>query len=152
MALRRGARPRAAVALLLAVLVSGCGREAGEAHPARDLAVDAGCDSGRSVCVARQGDMTVSLRLGPPVRAMHALPVRVEVRGAQPSSVTVDFFMPAMNMGRNLYALTRAQTDRWIGEVILPVCTSGRRDWLARVDVETAAGRLSAAFPFQTER
>jgi hypothetical protein len=85
------------------------------------------------------------------VRALQGFPIRVLVRGAEVHSVTVEFSMPSMDMGRNRYRLSRQASDVWAGNVILPVCSSGRRGWVAKVEVETPRERLTARFPFQAE-
>jgi hypothetical protein len=149
---RRGGRwAPAASALLLLGLSGGCDHQAADHRPARNLAVNPACDPTRMTCVVRHGALLLSLELLPPVRALHSIPARVEVQGAEARSVTVEFSMPSMDMGRNRYGLVRQGSGLWAGDIILPVCTSGLHDWVAKVEVETPRERLSAKFPFQVE-
>jgi len=79
--------------------------------------------------------------------------VTVELAGlSAASTVLVDFTMAGMDMGQNRYRLAPGEAGRWQGQATLPVCTSGRMDWLARVEVLGADdGTVSADFPFVIE-
>lgn len=65
-------------------------------------------------------------------------PFEIEVRVDKPDiqEVRMDFRMPAMNMGVNFYRLNKVNNSLWKGQVILPVCTSRRSDWIAELQVE----------------
>ncbi|RMG31874.1 MAG: hypothetical protein D6721_00210 [Gammaproteobacteria bacterium] len=104
------------------------------------------CDAARAVCETVGSGVHVRLRLGPGVRAMHPFPVVLEVPKAH--GVVIRFEMPGMDMGKNVYRLDRAAPGRWAGKAILPICLSGRTDWVARVEIERADGRYLAVFPF----
>jgi hypothetical protein len=45
--------------------------------------------------------------------------------------------MVGMDMGVNRFHLRRKADQRWQGKVILPLCTTGRSDWIATVEIET---------------
>jgi len=50
----------------------------------------------------------------------------------QPFNVEIEFEMEGMNMGNNVYSLKNSG-DSWSADVLLPVCSLGRSDWLLRV-------------------
>lgn len=101
-----------------------------------DLA--AGCSTrmhGQAVSVGVQGELKV------------LQPFQVWVRAADAHKVQATFTMEGMDMGFNLYTLHADKNGVFRGRVTLPVCVSGRRDWLMTLDID---GRLLAV-PFVTE-
>jgi len=85
---------------------------------------------------------------------MQPFRVELEVTGLPPAIVTevvVSFAMAGMDMGLNRYRLDPgSEPGRWRGQVTLPICSSGRTDWLAQISATTRVGRLEAAIPFST--
>ena len=73
----------------------------------------------------------------------------VSMTGAQ--SIHASFAMDGMEMGLNRYRLLQKPDGRWHGDITLPVCVQGRSDWIARMDVETAAGLQRYQFTFKAE-
>ena len=115
------------------------------------LQAAADCDSARQACVARGADLEFELRLGPPVRPMEAFGIHLRsLRGALDADarISVEFQMRAMDMGLNRYRLERAADGAWNGQAILPVCTTGRSDWVARVEIAQDARRWTAELSF----
>jgi hypothetical protein len=69
---------------------------------------------------------------------MQELAVRVAIRPAAPTStVAVSFSMPGMTMGENRSKLRATAPGTYEGKAVLVRCATGRRDWIA--DVELAA-------------
>lgn len=121
---------------------------------AEPLQVAADCDSARQACIAHGKDLEIELRLGPPVRPMEAFEISLrDLRGtlAADAQISVEFQMRGMDMGLNRYRLERAADGGWRGRAILPVCTSGRSDWLAAVDVVQHGRRWMAQMPFEVK-
>ena len=61
-----------------------------------------------------------------------AFSVQLLTEKFQPSTVKVAFEMEGMNMGSNLYSL-KNNGEAWSADVLLPVCSLGRNDWVLRV-------------------
>lgn len=125
------------------------------AQPATSLQVAPDCDSARQPCRARGEDLEFELRLGPPVRPMEAFDIRLRsLRGTfdADAQISVEFQMRAMDMGRNRYRLERAAEGAWNGRAILPVCATGRNDWIARVEIVQRGRRWTADLPFTVVR
>jgi hypothetical protein len=60
--------------------------------------------------------------------------------------------MPGMEMGENRVRLRAAADVEWEGKAVLVRCPSGRRDWVAEVEVAgPGAARGVARFPFTVE-
>jgi hypothetical protein len=154
-------RQRLTTGLILALVIAIPGgtwflRRGSDAPSATATAmqVAADCDSAQRACAARGGDLEFELRLGPPVRPMEAFDIRLHgLRGtlAADAQVSVAFEMRAMDMGLNRYRLERAADGSWQGRAILPVCTTGRSDWLARVEIVQHSQRWIAELPFEVK-
>ncbi|HEX9053068.1 MAG TPA: FixH family protein [Anaeromyxobacter sp.] len=116
----------------------------------RRVAVSGACDLGAGPCTRTLEDGRVlSVELSPrPVRAMRELAVRVVVRGADSRTVTISFVMPGMAMGENRSSLAATAPGTYEGKAVLVRCASGRRDWVAEVELAgPGAARRTARFP-----
>lgn len=114
----------------------------------------AACATTREACIARHEKLgQLSLRFPEP--AVYLSPfvaaVEIEPAAATINSVVLDLEMQGMNMGVNRFALQReaAQPGRWSGKLLLPLCVSGRSDWLVNVEVDSAGGQYQVQFPLQ---
>lgn len=120
------------------------------------LVSDPSCDPQGKFCNALgDGTVALALRLGAASQPLHPFPATVQVRGLAPEDVErvrVRFAMSGMDMGPNLYALLRQPDNTWVGQVTLPICTTGRLDWLAEVSVVSGGREYRAQFPFQMHR
>lgn len=72
---------------------------------------------------------------------------RIEVQAPHASKVEARFTMEDMDMGFNLYTLQPVQAGHFATDVTLPVCVTGRRDWILHLSVDQ--DRL--ALPFVTD-
>lgn len=116
---------------------------------------EADCRVDRGACTAAADGTRISLELGPGVPVMRPFAIRATASlpaGERPERVEVDFDMIGMDMGRNRYRLAQDADHVWQGVATLPVCTTGRSDWKAVVEIEADSGRrYRAVFPFETE-
>lgn len=72
------------------------------------------------------------------------------------SQASVDFVMVGMDMGVNRYTLMPQPNGDFQAKVILPVCSIGRSDWVAKLSVvvtlpHAPATMWTADFPFSAE-
>jgi hypothetical protein len=88
-------------------------------------------------------DLTRGCHLDGQVLEVHAdrMPIGLQpfvltVHAPQARAVYAEFLMPGMEMGLNRYRLERAPGGAWRGRITLPVCVTGRRDWLLVLDVD----------------
>lgn len=70
------------------------------------------------------------------------------VKASDARRVAVDMTMQGMNMGPNHYVLTRAVDGGWHGNIVLPVCVSGARNWIMMLEVDGVKRQI----PFVTTR
>ncbi len=55
---------------------------------------------------------------------------------APAKQVAASFSMQGMDMGTIRYVLQPAGQNRWQGRITLPVCVTGRQDWLMLLDID----------------
>lgn len=77
-----------------------------------------------------------------PLRAFH-----VKVAAPRADKVEARFTMEGMDMGFNLYTLRADNKGVFQASVTLPVCVTGRRDWVMNLSVDGA----QVAVPFVTD-
>ena len=63
------------------------------------------------------------------------VPFTVQVT-APAQQVAASFSMQGMDMGTIRYALQPVGKNRWQASITLPVCVTGRQDWLMLLDVD----------------
>ena len=112
------------------------------------LPVASDCDPQRKPCLAGGASQGLTLSFPESARLMQPFPIEVQFHGMTGSSVTVDFQMRGMDMGVNRLRLEPAGAGLWRGTVVLPICSTGRADWLALVEAETEAGPKQGTFEF----
>lgn len=120
--------------------------------PKADLTLtpSAGCDLNRQTCRAKLPDgRSIDVAITPhPIPVVKPLRVEVAFHGIEARKVEIDFAGATMNMGYNRQALVAEAPDRYTGEAMLPVCVTGRMEWLATLLVETESQRISVPFLF----
>jgi hypothetical protein len=151
---------RLAIPLLAALVIGGLvvvgywagGRLGADAGGSKLLSLwlsDPDCGVYPDGCAASGEGLELRLRFLDPPSAMK--PATLQLDSSLPLSLaTVDFEMVGMDMGLNRYRLESPEGRRFQARVMLPVCVSGRRDWVARVYVVGEQGDYLAEFPFET--
>ena len=119
----------------------------------------ADCDPLEAVCKARLKQHEVTLHFPEKVVYLQPFKMRVAVEGLpdnKPDKVIVDFKMVGMDMGLNRYTLAPFVDESgnvfYQGEAILPVCVSGRVDWVANIQAETNDKIYEAVFEFKVTK
>lgn len=116
------------------------------------LVGDPACDPVGHPCGALTEALGVRLQLQPPVRPLRAFDAMLALSGPQGAAVDqvqLEFVMDGMEMGSNRYTMVRENEGHWRARVTLPICTTGRTDWWARVRVQSDQTLYRAQFPFQ---
>lgn len=96
-------------------------------------------------CTTRLNDRHVTVGIAGELKVLQPFEVWVHASGAR--RVQAQFTMEGMDMGFNLYTLRADKQGVFRGRVTLPVCVSGRRDWVMTLNID---GRRLAV-PFVTE-
>lgn len=122
-----------------------------EANEVLPLTVTADCDSAQAACAARGAGIAVELSLGPSMQPMQPFAIQLRVVQGQLSTnaqMELQFRMRDMEMGQNRYRLVADEQGVWHGTAVLPVCSRGRRDWLAQLAIQDGGRHWSAVLPF----
>lgn len=111
------------------------------------------CDLNLHACVTTlpdSGELEFSVEPRP-IPTLKPLTLRASFRGGGARRVEVDFNGSTMEMGYNRQPL-HAQADgaTFVGQANLPICTTGRMEWLATVTVDTGKSVVAVPFRFAT--
>jgi len=106
---------------LAGLLLAACTQTGPPAVPCADLV--AGCRAGNVVVRTDQHPSGL-------------VPFTLMVTAPGAKEVVAEFVMPGMEMGLNRYRLQGLGEGRFSARVILPVCVSGRRDWVLWLAVD----------------
>lgn len=88
---------------------------------------------------------TASVRFSVRPTALETFDLSVHAGGA--ARVRAEFQMVGMDMGFNRYDLQSAGDGLFVSRVTLPVCISGRRDWILSLELDGSR----YAIPFTTQ-
>lgn len=117
------------------------------------------CDPVKSSCEAGDNQHSVTLHFPGNVAYLKPFKMQVTLRGFRQEEIKkiiVDFKMVGMDMGMNRYTLLPVEDGDgnvvYQGEGILPVCVSGRVDWVANTEVMTADKLYEAVFEFKVTK
>ena len=97
------------------------------------------CDLNKQPCKTAIGNQTIEIEFSRPVNYLEKFNIKAHLTGFEHvETVVVDFNMRDMQMGINRFELNKGSiADSWQGMAILPVCVSGRKDWLVKVLLKT---------------
>lgn len=111
-------------------------------RPAEAMAV--ACADPLAGCRFSHRDAMASVRFSAQPTALEAFKLNVSAAGA--NRISAEFQMVGMDMGFNRYDLRPSADGAWAAKVTLPVCVSGRRDWILYLDLDGSR----YAIPFST--
>ncbi|MCS6786445.1 MAG: hypothetical protein NZ524_05365 [Thiobacillaceae bacterium] len=130
-----------AILLLLALVVylqQGQDRTGAPAHTLHCADLVAGC-------LTRFDGREVGLGVVGQLKVLH--PFELWVRAPWARRVQASFTMEGMDMGFNLYTLRADNSGVHRARITLPVCVSGRRDWVMTLEIDG----LKVRVPFVTQ-
>lgn len=138
-----------AVVLALGVWLGRDAQRGSDARGVIELRVESACALVGAGCSATADGLAVELVLGPVIEPLKPFAVTLRSSAAA-TAATVRFDMVGMDMGHNEFRLRSTGAGIWESTVMLPVCATGRRDWVATLRMETAEAVYRAEFPFET--
>ncbi len=107
--------------------------------------ITAGCPDLVAGCTVMAGGRDIRLGTDQAIKPLKPFSLRVEAKGA--ARVEARFTMEGMDMGFNVYPLRADRQGVFRTTATLPVCVTGRRDWIMTLDVDGTR----IAVPFVTE-
>lgn len=102
------------------------------------LTADPACNPTGQACTTSDAALAITLELADRIKPLTPFSVRVQLAGkgaSEVKKVTVSFTMLNMDMGSNRFDLRQQADTTWQGQALLPVCSMGRRDWRASVEI-----------------
>jgi hypothetical protein len=132
------ALPLVLIAMIALVVWINAGRQA-------QPALGASCADLAAGCQAQMHGRDIALGVSAPIKPLKPFEIWVRAGGAK--RVEARFSMEGMDMGFNLYPLRADSQGTFRASVTLPVCVSGRRDWVMILDIDGT----SLAVPFVTQ-
>jgi hypothetical protein len=114
--------------------------------PPPPITVQLPCATPTAGCTATIGKQTLSVSLVGALKPLQPFQVWVKAPGAR--KVEASFTMADMNMGLNQYKLTSNTGGVFQATVTLPVCISGRSEWVMTLDIDETL-RVSMPFGFR---
>lgn len=137
--------PRWLAPVLVIVLIATVVVASRILQPAEEPALRIACADLRASCSATLAGRAVELGVIGDLKVLTPFQVWLKAPGAQ--TVHASFTMEGMDMGFNLYTLKPDAEGVFKARVTLPVCVTGRRDWIMTLKVDDHA----LSVPFVTE-
>ncbi|NTV94393.1 MAG: hypothetical protein HGA75_03140 [Thiobacillus sp.] len=137
--------PRWLAPALVILLIAGVVAASRFLRPEEVPAVALACADLKAGCPATLAGQVVELGIAGELKVLTPFEVWLKAPGAR--TVQASFTMEGMDMGFNLYTLKPDAAGTFKARVTLPVCVSGRRDWVMTLRVDGRA----LSVPFVTE-
>jgi len=118
-----------------------------QAQGSSPFTVSADCDLARG-CSAVDGERQLSLRLDGLAGSHQPLTASVQLDQLVADTLILDLQGVDMFMGVNQYPLTRTTEGRFQTQLQLPVCTTGRMQWRARLLLQRGGQQEFVDFTF----
>lgn len=93
-----------------------------------------GCQLAVDSCEIVIADSHFEVRIEGEVKALQPFVFRVVDGNHVIEQAVVSFRMKAMAMGVNQYRLLKSEAG-WVADIVIPICTTGRRDWLVELEI-----------------
>lgn len=129
--------PRWLAPMLVILLIAGVVLASRFLQPAPSAPVQVDCPNLAAGCSASLDGRRIALGVRGELKVLSPFEVWVEAAGAK--SVQASFTMEGMDMGFNLYTLRPDPDSLFRARVTLPVCVSGRRDWVMTLHIDGRA-------------
>ncbi|TCJ14728.1 hypothetical protein EZJ19_09095 [Parasulfuritortus cantonensis] len=137
--------PRWLAPALVIVLIAGVVVASRFLQPEEAPALRIACTDLRAGCRADLAGQPVELGVAGELKVLTPFEVWLKAPGA--GTAQASFTMEGMDMGFNLYTLKPDATGTLRARVTLPVCVTGRRDWIMTLKVDGHA----LSVPFVTQ-
>jgi hypothetical protein len=137
--------PRWLAPALVILLIAGVVTLGRFTQPEERVAVAIQCPDPGTGCSANLDGRRVELGIVGELKVLSPFEVWLKAPGTD--KVQASFTMQGMDMGFNLYTLHPDATGVFRARVTLPVCVSGRRDWVMTLHIDGQA----LTVPFVTE-
>ena len=101
-----------------------------------DMPQTVSCSDLTKLCRFEVVGKPVELRFSAPPSGLHPFNLQLHAAGAH--EIYASFIMRGMDMGFNRYHLLSNGAGNWQANVLLPVCVTGRRDWVLTLTIDAS--------------
>lgn len=109
------------------------------------------CNTGNKECVVELSEFKVKISFDGDIFYLKPFNVSVtneNLENLQLESIQIDFKMNNMKMGVNRFLLKNDENKSiWKGIALLPICVTGRADWLSEIELETKTNKYLISLP-----
>lgn len=132
--------------------LTACDRHADKALPVEHILVELPCDVSDGCTLTAPG-LTAKVVMGADRHVLRPFPVKLEIATELSiEQVTLGASMKGMDMGLNRYQLLSTDGKSWNARVTLPVCVSGRTDWIALFELTGGGKRMQFQVSFSLDK
>ncbi len=104
-------------------------------------------------CESIINKQVIAILLPKEIPYLQPFPVKVKLDSRSKESIKqleIQFSMKKMKMGKNIFNLKQVEdSEYWTTKVVLPVCVSGRHDWIVNVVIKTNNLKLERHFEIE---
>lgn len=104
------------------------------------------CQISKVSCEIFIADKKLEVFIDGEVKALQPFMIRIVDKNNAIDRAVVLFRMKEMEMGKNEYGFVKLDAQNWKAEVVIPVCTAGRRDWLVELELYQGAIKKKVSF------
>lgn len=102
------------------------------------ISVAPSCHLNNAVCTYNLDGTEVKFFNDGDIRPLKKFKLILQANELNIQSANVSLSMPGMVMAENRFTFKAAGVDNWYSEIIIPVCTTGRRDWTAEISIKAS--------------
>lgn len=113
------------------------------------------CHPQSGECLVMLGSVKMNVSLNKKIKYLEPFNIKVEFDSEKKftvDSVNILFKMLNMDMGLNRFSLKKKDNEQknkvqaWVGKAVLPVCITGRADWVSELEINTN-NKYKISFP-----
>ena len=109
------------------------------------------CNIATDGCTVGNDNVQLSIKFDQNFGALKPFTLQLQLDQNTPlkvDEINLIFSMNGMNMGLNKYRLIQKNDALWVATVTLPICTSGRSDWIADFEIQSINQKWKVQLPF----
>lgn len=92
-------------------------------------AIKTNCQIDIAPCVLTDENNIYKISVEGEVKPLKKFLIKLQDKNQLINNAVIEFRMMDMEMGKNVFSFERMDLGIWEADVIIPVCTTGRRDW-----------------------
>lgn len=104
------------------------------------------CNLSKGECNLFAGNEIIRVSVVGEIKALQKFEIRLSGQSDNVLGARVNFKMKTMDMGINQYTFVKHEDGVWLAEVVIPICTAGRRDWLVELELSLKSGQKKVVF------